>query len=62
VEPVANIPGYENQHTRLEVYVPDEFEEQIHDLVIQRAHDIFIETGYDIGVMAFEKSQMETNH
>lgn len=59
VEPIAYVPGYENQHARLEIYVPEELEEQIDDLVIQRAHDIFMETGYDIGVMTFEKSRLQ---
>lgn len=60
VETDAHIPGDENQHARLTMYVPDEFEEQIDELVIQRVCDIFIETGYDIGVMVYEKSQLQS--
>jgi len=58
VEADAHIPGFENQHARLEIYVPDELEEQISDLVSQRTHEIFIESGYDIGAIVFEKSEL----
>jgi hypothetical protein len=54
----AHVPGFENQHARLEIYVPDELEEQISDLVSQRTHEIFIESGYDIGAIVFEKSEL----
>jgi hypothetical protein len=59
VEAVTEIPGAEELHAWLRIYVPDELEEQIGDLVIQRAHDIFIETGYDIGAIVYEKSQAQ---
>jgi len=58
VEAEAHVPGFENQHARLEIYVPDELEEQISDLVSQRTHEIFIDTGYDIGASVFEKSEL----
>jgi len=58
VEADAHVPGFENQHARLEIYVPDELEEQISDLVSQRTHEIFIESGYDIGASVFEKSEL----
>jgi hypothetical protein len=59
VEAVIEIPGAEELHAWLRIYVPDELEEQIGDLIIQRAHDIFIETGYDIGAIVYEKSQSQ---
>lgn len=59
VEAVIDIPGAEGQHAWLMIYVPDELEEQIGDLVSQRAHDIFIETGYDIAAIVYEKSQRQ---
>ncbi len=52
-------PGYEGQHARLEIYVPDELEEQLHELITQRAHDIFIDTGYDIAALVYEKSELQ---
>jgi hypothetical protein len=39
--------------------VPDELEEQIDELVSQRAHDIFIDTGYDIAALVYEKSDLQ---
>ncbi len=59
VKATVEIPGYEGQHARLEIYVPDELEEQLHDLVSQRAHDIFIDTGYDIAALVCEKSEWQ---
>lgn len=52
-------PGYEGQHARLEIYVPDELEEQLYELISQRAHDIFIDTGYDIAALVYEKSELQ---
>jgi hypothetical protein len=59
VQAIVHIPGDEGQHAWLKIHVPDELEEQIGDLVSQRAHDIFIETGYDIGAIVYEKSQLQ---
>ncbi len=59
VEFVSHIPGDEGQHAWLKLYVPDEFEEQIDDLIVDRANDIFIETGYDIAAIAYEKSLLQ---
>ncbi len=53
------IPGYEDQHAWVEIYVPDELEEQLYDRIGQRAHDIFIDTGYNIGALVYEKSQLQ---
>lgn len=53
-----DIPGYEGQHARLEIYVPDELEEPVSELISQRAHDIFIDTGYDIAALVYEKSDL----
>ena len=55
---VSNIPGDEEQHAWLKIYVPDDLADQIDDLIVQRAHDIFIETGYSIGAIVYEKSQL----
>jgi len=55
---VSNIPGDEEQHAWLKIYVPNDLAEQIDDLVVQRAHDIFIDTGYSIGAIVYEKSQL----
>lgn len=53
------IPGDEGQHAWLKIYVPDELEEQVHDLIVERANDIFIETGYDIAAIVYEKSRLQ---
>lgn len=59
VETVVQIPGVEGQHAWLEIYVPDELEEQISELVSERVLDIFMETGYDIGALVYEKSRLQ---
>ncbi|MGH7455997.1 MAG: hypothetical protein ACRENG_31880, partial [bacterium] len=59
VEAAVTIPGVEGQHAWLEIYVPDELEEQISDLVSERVLDIFMEAGYDIGAIVYEKSQLQ---
>lgn len=56
VEAEVNIPGVEGQHAWMKMYVREEFEEQIDDLICERVHDIFMETGYDIGAIVYEKS------
>ena len=43
----------------IEVSVPDEQEEAVHDALIQRAHEIFMEEGYDIGVHVTERSAQQ---
>jgi len=53
------IPGSEGQHAWLMIYVPDELEEQISELINERVYDIFIETGYDIAALVYEKSQFQ---
>jgi hypothetical protein len=58
-EAVVDIPGAEGQHAWLKIYVPDAFEEQVDELIGQRAHDIFIDTGYDIAALVYEKSQVQ---
>jgi hypothetical protein len=59
VEFVSHIPGDEGQHAWLKLYVPDELEEQIDDLLVERIYDIFNETGYDIAAIAYEKSSLQ---
>ena len=59
VETIIQIPGVEGQHAWLEIYVPDELEEQISALVSERVLDIFMETGCDIGAIVYEKSQLQ---
>ena len=61
IKTVIQIPGYEDQHAWVEIYVPDEVEDQLYDRISQRAHDIFIDTGYDIGALVYEKSQLRAN-
>lgn len=53
------VPGFEEQHAWLTIFVPDEFEEQVDEMVGERVNDIFLETGYDIGAIVYEKSRME---
>jgi hypothetical protein len=60
IETVVQIPGVAGQHAWLEIYVPDELEEQISDAVSERVLDIFSETGYDIGVIVYEKSDLQS--
>ena len=53
------IPGSEGQHAWLLLYVPDELEEKISELISERVYDIFIQTGYDIAALVYEKSQLQ---
>jgi hypothetical protein len=53
------VPGVEEQHAWLTIFVPDEFEEQIDEMIGERVSDIFLETGYDIGAIVYEKSRLE---
>ncbi len=59
VETTLHVPGYEGQLAWMEMYVPDELVDEIEDLVAGRATDILISDGYDIGVIVYEKSEME---
>lgn len=52
------MPGDDGQHAWLRLYVPDELEEPIDDLISERVYEIFIETGYDIAALVYEKSQL----
>lgn len=61
VQPVIEIPGAEGQHAWLFLYVPDELEEQIEDLIDERIYNLFIDTGYDIAALVYEKSQLQAN-
>jgi len=61
VESEVHIPGDDGQHAWLKLYVPDEFEEQIDDLIVERTYDIFNEAGYDIAAIAYEKSRLSAN-
>jgi len=54
----VQIPGFEGQHAWLEIYVPDEVEEKVDDLIGERANDILLATGYDIGAIVCEKSEL----
>ncbi len=53
------IPGDEGQHAWLRLYVPDELEEQIDDLISERIYNLFIDTGYDIAALVYEKSDLQ---
>lgn len=55
------IPGSEGQHAWLFIYVPDELEEQIDELISERVYDIFVQTGYDIAALVYEKSQLQAS-
>jgi hypothetical protein len=55
------IPGDEGQHAWLKLYVPDELEEQVDDLISERIYDLFIDTGYDIAALVYEKSRLQAN-
>jgi hypothetical protein len=56
VEPITHIPGDEEQHAWLKLYVPDEFVDQVDDLISERVYEIFIKEGYDIAAIAYDKS------
>lgn len=58
VQSEVQIPGVEGQHAWIKIYVPDELEEKISDLVSERVLDIFMETGCDIGAIVYEKSDL----
>ena len=59
VQAEIEIPGVEGQHAWLRLYVPDELEEQIDDLISERVYEIFIDTGCDIAALVYEKSQLQ---
>ena len=61
VQTEITIPGSEGQHAWLFIYVPDELEEQIDELVSERVYDIFVKTGYDIAALVYEKSQLQVS-
>ncbi len=52
-------PGNEGQHAWLMLYVPDELEERISEIISEHVYDIFVETGYDIAALVYEQSQMQ---
>lgn len=58
VETMVLIPGVENQHAWLEIYVAEELFDRVNELISQRVYDLFIETGYDIGAIVHDKSQL----
>jgi hypothetical protein len=49
-------PGVDARDAWIEVMVPDEQEEAVHDALIQRAHELFMEEGYALGVHVTERS------
>lgn len=59
VETVVHAPGYEGQVARIEMYVPDELVDEIEELVVGRATDILTSDGYDIGIIVYEKSELQ---
>ncbi len=59
VEPIIHIPGDEEQHAWLKLYVPDEFVDRVDDLISERVYEIFINAGYDIAALAYEKSLLQ---
>jgi len=59
IETTVHIPGNDGQHAWIEIYAPEELVDQIEDLVCERADDILIKTGCDIGVIVFEKSELQ---
>jgi hypothetical protein len=59
VEAVIMIPGDDGQHAWLKLYVPDEFVDQVDDLISERVYDIFINAGCDIAALAYEKSLLQ---
>ena len=52
----VQIPGHDGQDAWLEIYVPDELEEKIDELVIEHLAKIFMESGCDIGAIVYENS------
>jgi len=60
IETTIHIPGNDGQHAWIEIYAPEELVDQIEDLVCERADDILIQTGYDIGVIVFEKPELQS--
>lgn len=53
----VRIPGYEEQDALLDIIVPDEKEEEVHEALSQKAHDIFMDTDYHIGYWITERSR-----
>ena len=61
VQTEITIPGSEGQHAWLFIYVSDELEEQIDELISERVYEIFVKTGYDIAALVYEKSQLQAS-
>mgnify|MGYP001774237160 CR=1 FL=1 len=55
----VKIPGYEELDAMVEIVVPDEKEDEVHDAVLHREHEIFMDEGYDIGVHIVSRSDYE---
>ncbi|MEZ8221124.1 hypothetical protein GG496_001294 [Candidatus Fervidibacteria bacterium JGI MDM2 JNZ-1-D12] len=55
----VKIPGYEELDAMVEIVVPDEKYEQVHDAVLHREYEIFMTEGYDIGVHVLSRSDYD---
>lgn len=55
----VQVPGYEEEDARIEIVVPDEKDDEIHDALLHREHEIFMNEGYDIAVRVLSRSDYE---
>jgi len=55
----VKIPGYEELDAMVEIVVPDEKEEEVHEAILHREYEIFMNEGYDIGVHVISRSDYE---
>lgn len=53
------IPGYEELDAMVDIIVPDEKYEKVHESILHREYEIFMDEGYDIAVRVLSRSDYE---
>jgi len=56
----VQVPGYEEEDARIEIVVPDEKDDEVHDAISRREFEIFMNEGYDIAVRVLSRSDYES--
>jgi len=55
----VKIPGHEELDAMVDIVVPDERYEEVHDAVLHREQEIFMNEGYDIAIHILSRSDYE---
>ncbi|MFA0765593.1 MAG: hypothetical protein BDTLLHRC_000546 [Candidatus Fervidibacter sp.] len=56
----VKVPGYEELDAMVEIVVPDEKDDEVHDAISRREFEIFMNEGYDIAVRVLSRSDYES--